>query len=299
MTTRDRLVIVGVLLMAALAGFWFLGLAPKRKEAADLQAQIATQTQQLTTAQARAAEARQAKARYNDDYAAVAKLGKAVPKSDALPSLVYQLQSVAHSARIDFTSLKISGGGGQGPTPAAATAPAAPAATGGANPSGASSGASSSGASSSGGTSATPAASASTPPAPATQAAAATLPPGATVGSAGFPTMPFSFVFSGTFFDMERFLGDVQKFVRVDGKEVDANGRLLSVDGFSLVAGPGGFPNVKANVVATAYLRTAADDNTSTAGTGAAATAAAGSTGSGSSAGGAAAPAPTASEVSQ
>jgi hypothetical protein len=98
---------------------------------------------------------------------------------------------------------------------------------------------------------------------------------------------------------MERFLGDVQKFVRVDGKEVDANGRLLSVDGFSLVAGPGGFPNVKANVVATAYLRTAADDNTSTAGTGAAATAAAGSTGSGSSAGGAAAPAPTASEVSQ
>jgi len=292
MTTRDRLVIVGVLLVAALAGFWFLGLAPKRKEAADLQAQIATQTQQLTTAQARAAEARQAKARYNDDYAAVAKLGKAVPKSDALPSLVYQLQSVAHSARIDFTSLKISGGGGQGPTPAAAAAPAAPAATGGASPSGASSGASSSG-----GTSATPAGSASTPAAPATQAAAATLPPGATVGSAGFPTMPFAFVFSGTFFDMERFFGDVQSFVRLNGKEVVANGRLLSVDGFSLVAGPGGFPNVKANVVATAYLRTPADDSTSTAGTGTAAATPAGSTGS--SAGGSAAPAPTASEVSQ
>jgi Tfp pilus assembly protein PilO len=291
MTTRDRLVIVGVLLMAALAGFWFLGLAPKRKEAADLQAQIATQTEQLTSAQARAAEARQAKARYNDDYAAVAKLGKAVPKSDALPSLVYQLQSVAHSARIDFTSLKISGGGGQGPTPAAA---AAPAGAGGANASG-----SSSGSSSSGGSSSTPSAPATTPPAPATQAAAATLPPGATVGSAGFPTMPFSFVFSGTFFDMERFFGDVQSFVRINGKEVVANGRLLSVDGFSLVAGPGGFPNVKANVVATAYLRTPADDNTSTAGTGTAATTSAGSTGSGSSAGGAAAPAPTASEVSQ
>ena len=287
MTTRDRLVIVGVLLVAALAGFWFLALAPKRKEAADLQAQIATQTQQLTTAQARATEAHQAKARYNDDYAAVAKLGKAVPKSDALPSLVYQLQSVAHSARIDFTSLKIAGSGGQGPTPAASAAPAATAATGGASPS----------ASASGGSSATPAASASTPPAPATQAAAATLPPGATVGSAGFPTMPFSFVFSGTYFDMERFFGDVQRFVRVKGKEVDADGRLLSVDGFSLVAGPGGFPNVKASIVATAYLRTAADDNTSTAPTGDAATAAAGSTGS--SAGGAAAPAPTASEVSQ
>jgi Type II secretion system (T2SS), protein M len=296
MTTRDRLVILGVLFVAAIAGFWFLGLAPKRKDATELQAQIATQTQALTTAQARAAGARQAKARYNDDYAAVAKLGKAVPKSDALPSLVYQLQSVAHSARIDFTSLKISGSGGQGPTPAAA-APAA------------SSGASASGSSSTGGSSSTPAASgsgaasapATTQPAAATQAAAATLPPGATVGSAGFPTMPFSFVFSGTFFDMERFLGDVQRFVRVDGKEVNANGRLLSVDGFSLVAGPGGFPNVKASVVATAYLRTPADDSTSSAGTGAAAaggaaTGAAASTG-GSSAGGA--PPSTASEVSQ
>ena len=286
MTTRDRLVIVGVLLVAALAGFWFLALAPKRKEAADLQAQIATQTQQLTTAQARATEAHQAKARYNDDYAAVAKLGKAVPKSDALPSLVYQLQSVAHSARIDFTSLKIAGSGGQGPTPAASAAPAATAATGGANPP----------ASASGGSSATPAASASTPPAPATQAAAATLPPGATVGSAGFPTMPFSFVFSGTFFDMERFINDVQSFVRVDGKNVRVNGRLLSIDGFSLVAGDGGFPNVKASIAATAYLRTAADDDTSTA---AAQGAPAATPASGSAPSSAATPPTTASEVSQ
>jgi hypothetical protein len=109
--------------------------------------------------------------------------------------------------------------------------------------------------------------------------------------------MPFSFVFSGTYFDMERFFGDVQSFVKVNGKQVDANGRLLSIDGFGLVAGPGGFPNVKANIVATAYLRTAADDSTSSAAPGAATATPAGSTGS--SAGGAASPAPTASEVSQ
>jgi len=289
MTTRDRLVIIGVLLAAALAGFWFLGLAPKRKEAADLQAQIATQSEQLASAQQRAATARQAKERYNGDYAATAKLGKAVPKSDALPSLVYQLQSVAHSARIDFTSLKIAGGGGQGPTPAAAApaATAAPTASAGTSASG----------SSTGGTSAAPAASATaTQPAAATQAAAATLPPGATVGSAGFPTMPFSFVFTGTFFDMERFLDDVQRFVRVDGKDVDVRGRLLSVDGFGLVAGPGGFPNVKANVVATAYLRTASDDDTSAAGS---STAPADATGTSASPGAASAPTSTASEVSQ
>ena len=286
MTTRDRLVIIGVLLAAAIAGFWFVGLAPKRKEAAELQAQVASETQKLTSAQQRAAEAKQAKARYNGDYAAVAKLGKAVPKTDALPSLLYQLQSVAHSARVDFTSLKIAGGGGQGPAPAA-TAPAA--ASGGTSASGSSSAGSSTGSAAA----AAPAASTPSTPAPATQAATATLPPGAAVGSAGFPTMPFSFVFSGSFFDMERFLGDVQRFVRVDNKRVDVRGRLLSVDGFGLVAGPGGFPNVKASIVATAYLRTAADDEltTTTPAPGGSATPAADA--------GAATPPTTASEVTQ
>jgi hypothetical protein len=66
--------------------------------------------------------------------------------------------------------------------------------------------------------------------------------------------MPFAFVFDGTFFDMETFMSEVQRFVRVNGERVDVRGRLLSIDGFSLSAGPGGFPKVKANISATAYL---------------------------------------------
>ena len=66
--------------------------------------------------------------------------------------------------------------------------------------------------------------------------------------------MPFAFVFNGTFFDMERFMHEVQGFVRVKGKSVDVRGRLLSIDGFSLSAGPDGFPSVKATIAATAYL---------------------------------------------
>jgi hypothetical protein len=66
--------------------------------------------------------------------------------------------------------------------------------------------------------------------------------------------MPFAFVFDGTFFDMERFMHDVQRFVRVKGDRVDVTGRLLSIDGFSLSAGPNGFPDVKASISATAYL---------------------------------------------
>jgi hypothetical protein len=253
-TARDRLVIVAVLVAAALLGFWFLGLSPKRKESAGLQTQIGVANQRLTVARQKASQGQTAKGRYDQDYADIARLGKAVPKTDALPSLIYQLQGASHHARIDFRSLKVSAAGGGGPTPTntAATTPAA--ATGASSGTGGSS-------------------SSSTPPAtapaagtsaPATQAAAATLPPGATVGSAGFPTMPFSFQFTGSFFDMEKFLDEVHHFVTFDGKRIDVSGRLLSVDAFSLAAGPAGFPNVQANISATAYLLSP-DDSTSTA----------------------------------
>jgi Tfp pilus assembly protein PilO len=241
-TSRDRIIIVVVLVAAVLTGVWFVGLAPKRKEAADLSSQIDTAKQQLAEAEQSAGQARQAKSGYDRDYAAVATLGKAVPKSDAVPSLVYQLQSAAHDARIDFKSLKIAGNGVQAApsTPAAATAAVAKSSN-------------ASGSTSTGSTGSTTPSTAATP-APATQAATASLPPGAAVGSAGFPTMPFSFVFNGSFFDMERFLHEVQRFVRVDGKNVDVRGRLLSVDGFALTAGPNGFPSVRASISATAYV---------------------------------------------
>jgi Tfp pilus assembly protein PilO len=237
MTTRDRLIIVAVLLMAALGAFWFLALAPKHKDAAALQVQTDAATRKLSDAQQLAAQARKARASYQDDYAEVATLGKAVPQSDALPSLLYQLQSAAHNARVDFRSLNVSGSGAA----AAATPPAATAAG------------------ATGGATAAPSSTSTTTPATgstaaATQAAAAALPPGASVGAAGFPTMPFSFVFNGSYFDMERFLHDVQGFVRVNGQRVSVTGRLLSIDAFSLTAGPGGFPSVKASMTATAYV---------------------------------------------
>jgi Tfp pilus assembly protein PilO len=301
-TARDRLIIVAVLVAAALAGVWFVGLSPKRKEAADLQTQIDTANQQLADARQKAAAAQQAKSRYDKDYAAVAMLGKAVPKNDALPSLLYQLQTTAHDARIDFRSLKVAASGGQGPAATPST-PANTASAANSNGTGTSSGSSSS--SSSGSSSTSGGSSSSTPtPAPATQAAAATLPPGATVGSAGFPTMPFSFVFNGSYFDMEDFFRDVQRFVRVNGDKIDVRGRLLSIDSFSLVAGPNGFPSVKSSINATAYLMSPEDSAAPAATSGATGATAGGSSASGgsSSTGGTSAPSTggaTASEVAR
>jgi hypothetical protein len=249
-TGRDRIVLFVVLGAALLAGFWFAILSPKRQEASKLDAKVAVAQQRLQQAQDALGQAEKAKREYESDYATVARLGKAVPKDDNMPSLLYQLQDAARGARVDFRSVEISGA--SQPTP---PAPAATQASNAAAKSGPDSSASGSSSSSSSST-ATPA----TPSAPATQAASTSLPPGATVGSAGFPTMPFQFTFQGSFFDMEHLLDSVQRFVSVDGKDVRVSGRLLTIDGIALQ--PQIFPEVKASITATAYLLPTDEDAT-------------------------------------
>ncbi len=247
MTGRDRIVVLIVAAVALLAGFWFVVLSPKRAEVKSVDAQIATATQRLDAARASVMQAQAAKRDYDSDYAAVARLGKAVPVDDNVPSLVYQLQSVSHNAKVDFRSFKLNGTG-----TGAAAAPAAPAAAAAATTPPASGSSSSSGASSS--TPTTSSTASTTTPAPATQLAAAAIPPGATVGPAGFPTMPFTFIFDGSFFDMEHMLRDIDRFITVKKDAVSVRGRLLGIDGFALQAGPSGFPSVTATLSATAYL---------------------------------------------
>jgi hypothetical protein len=235
------MILLVVVVAGLLGGFWFGVLGPKRDDAKALNGKIAQAEQRLQAAQADAAQARKAKERYDADYATVARLGKAVPVNDNVPSLVYQLQAAARSARVDFRSLQLTA---QGPaataTPAAATAQVAKEQNG------------------------TPSASStsSATPAAATQATAAALPPGAVVGPAGFPTMPFSFVFTGSLFDMEHMLDDINRFISVDGDDVRVRGRLLSIDGIALQAGSRGFPQVKASISATAYLLPAGEGAT-------------------------------------
>jgi hypothetical protein len=244
-TSRDRIVGLVVGAVALLGAFWFLALSPKRKDAADLSAKITQAQQRLDTARQSVATATAARKRYDVDYAAVAKLGKAVPADDDVASLVYQLNHVSQDAHIDFRSIKLNSSGATPPPAAPPVAQAAAVAS--------ASGDSSSSSSSSTSTTS----SSTTPPAtgvPASQTAAAGLPPGSTVGSAGFPTMPFSFVFDGSFFDMEHFFSGIQRFATLNGDQLSVRGRLLTVDGFTLTASRFGFPKVKASINATAYL---------------------------------------------
>jgi Type II secretion system (T2SS), protein M len=252
-TARDRTVLMVIGAVVLLAGFWFLALGPKRKDEKALNDKIAQAQQRLDTARQQASAAAAARKRYDEDYATVAKLGKAVPADDDVASLVYQLDHISTGTHIDFRSIKLNASG-------SSSAPAAPAAAQAAAVASANGTTTTpSGSSSSSTPSSTSTTSSSTTPAPATgvpatQSAAAGLPPGSSVGSAGFPTMPFSFDFDGSFFDMEHFFEGIQSFASTSGDDVSVHGRLLTVDAFALTASRLGFPRVKASINATAYL---------------------------------------------
>jgi hypothetical protein len=230
--SRDRIIIAALIVVGILGGSWFGLLGPKRQEAQRLDAKLATQQQRLAKAQSAAADATSARDRYNADYGTVALLGKAVPSSDGMTSLLYQIDSAAGDSKIDFRSLT-NGGATAGATGSAA-APATPSQSGGSS------------------------------------AASA---PGATT-----PTLlPLSLIFSGSFMDMQRLLGRVDRFVRIDGDDIRVSGRLLSIDDISLSAAPG-LANVEATITATAYTMPASTEPTPAAAQAPAAPAAPGST---------------------
>ena len=93
MTTRDRLALIGISSLALLAVVWLLLVSPERKKAAELDKQVSAASAQLATAESEATSARSAQTHYAAAYASVVNLGKAVPPTEEVPSLIYQLQS--------------------------------------------------------------------------------------------------------------------------------------------------------------------------------------------------------------
>ncbi len=105
MTGRDRNVVLGLAVAAVFGAFWFLALAPKRHEAQVLGQQVTQARKDRDAAAQQAASGREAQRTYASNYAAVARLGKAVPTDDQTASLLYQLQAVAGRSHVAFTSI--------------------------------------------------------------------------------------------------------------------------------------------------------------------------------------------------
>jgi Tfp pilus assembly protein PilO len=230
MKSTNRLIVATLAISVLAIAFWVLALGPKRQEASDLGGEVDQARAALAETRFKLTEAAAARHEFPADYRQLIVLGKAVPNGDNTSSLLVELNQVAHDSKVKFDSIQLSStsGGEAAPAPAPA-APAAPV---------------------EGSSNAVPAA-ATVPP---TEAATSLLPLGATVGTAGLGVMPYSLDFSGDFFQVAAFIHGIDSLVETsDGIGVD--GRLVTVDGFTLVPGEGpSLSSLKATFSVTTYV---------------------------------------------
>jgi hypothetical protein len=220
-TARDRMVVMVVLAVGAVVAGWLLVVSPKRSEASGLSTQISSVQSQLDSVRSQVAAGETARAAFAGQYAELARLGEAVPPDDDVPSLIYQVQSAAQSARVSFRGLQLTAGAG-GSTPSPSPSPSSGSKPGNATP--------------------TPALSSSQ------------LPPGAAVGAAGLPTEQFTFTLAGNFSHLADFFNRLDKFVISRDSRLLISGRLMTINAISLAPGATGFPQITATVSATTYI---------------------------------------------
>jgi len=124
MTGRDRIVVIAIAVVVLLGALWLLAVSPERKKAAALNAQVSAANAALATADGQVANARNAQTQYSAAYASIVKLGKAVPPSEEVPSLIYQLAQASNNKNVEFASISAGAGGSSSSAASAAAAPA-------------------------------------------------------------------------------------------------------------------------------------------------------------------------------
>jgi len=66
--------------------------------------------------------------------------------------------------------------------------------------------------------------------------------------------MPFSFSFSGSYFDLTAFFARLEHFVRTKNAQLDSTGRLLRLESVTIAPSSVGFPDMQAQISAATYL---------------------------------------------
>ena len=268
LTDRDRKVVMFLVPLLVLVGYWFLILGPKREAASRAGDELAKQEQKRDAAVAKLGQSRAGKAQFASDYASLVRLGKAIPSSVDMPSLMVQLDQAARGTGIRFSRIAAGESDGGG-TPSAGAAPAggapaggAPPANGGGAPAQSQPGQSAEKAHNAagqsdaanakreqGGSGGTPASGGSTgkegSPSPGADTPAC---------APGLQCVPLEFEFNGGFFDLADFFHRLKRFVHVANDRIQVQGRLLTIDNFKFASAQDSFPSLKAEVKATVYL---------------------------------------------
>jgi Tfp pilus assembly protein PilO len=197
------MVLIGLLVLAVLGAGWILVVSPERQQASKLNAQVSSAQSALSSAEAQLAHARSDQSQYAAAYASVVSLGKAVPPSQEVPSLIYQLAEASNQKDVEFSSI----------TSTSATGPSASASTTA--------------------TASTTASKTAATGASGTAAAASTA--ASSSAAAAFTQMPFTFVFNGNFFDLEHLFHRLDSFASVSSSgRVAVSGRLLTIQSIKL-----------------------------------------------------------------
>ena len=280
LTQRDQRILIFLIPIVVLVGYWFLLLSPKRDDLAEAKTARDQMVQRRDTAVARVAQLERARQTFASDFAAVVRLGKAVPSFVDAPSLLLQLDQAADGTAIDFNSVNF-GARETGITapavpaaeqPAAGGQPAGNAAAGGiaaaTGPGQAVEAAGEAGTTQEGQQAASQTAQAgaegTTPPAGGAPAPAEGQAPASQTPPATLDRIPLTFDFRGSYFDLADFFHRLKRFVYVSDDRIFIRGRLLTIDSLSFAPGGAGAgsntadpldpSSLTANVGATVYI---------------------------------------------
>jgi Tfp pilus assembly protein PilO len=214
----EKKLVVTVVAIVVLAGaFWMLLLSPKREEASKLGKQVEQLQASLAQHEAEVSNALAAKGEFPTNYSQLVVLGKAVPADSETPSLLVQLQHISEKAGVRFEEISLASEGGEAAAPAE-------------------------GASGSSEALVSP-----------TEVAASTSPLGASVGPAGLSVMPYTLTFTGDFFHVAAFIRGLDNLVKTTNSNVSVDGRLITVNSFSLSPAQSG-SGLQASFSVTTYL---------------------------------------------
>ncbi|HVF78486.1 MAG TPA: hypothetical protein VNA28_09320, partial [Solirubrobacteraceae bacterium] len=171
-------VAIGIALLATL---WFLAIAPKRSQKAEVTSNLTAQQGRLEAAKAQVATFTAARGQFAGLMTELRGLDKAVPSRADISKMLREMQRRAKVSDSDLRIIKLKEGAGQ--TTGAAGAPATT--------------------------------------------------PGAVAGPGGLSALPFTFEYTGKYFDLVDILKTVRRSVRVTSGDLNVDGRLLTIDGLS------------------------------------------------------------------
>jgi type IV pilus assembly protein PilO len=268
LTDRDRKIMIALVPVLVLVAYWFLLLAPKRDEASKAGDDVAAQEQRLDVARDKLQTARTAKESFKASYAQVVRLGKAIPSTVDMPSLLVQLNAAAKGTGIRFTHIKTGERTAAAVATTGTTTPPAgsesgttgtPAAAGGetaqSQPGQAAESANNAQQTADQRNAAAEKSGVSPADTQTSTTASATDPStGTAPAPAGLETVPLELEFQGDFFHLAEFFHRVKRFVALGNRNVLVSGRLITVEGINWTSDELLFPKLRASIKATVYL---------------------------------------------